>query len=52
MSRGPGKWQRAILAELEGCEWFWLKKLLPQGYTRSDYHALLRAAHKLPKDKA
>ena len=47
MSRGPGKWQRAILATLADHEAFWLRSLLGPSCTKAQYNALLRAAHKL-----
>ena len=47
MSRGPGKWQRAILAELASHETFWLRSLLGRSCTKAEYNALLRAALKL-----
>src|SRR5262245_61590833 len=37
MSRGPGTWQRAILAELERREQFFLRELLPEYPTRVGY---------------
>lgn len=47
MSKGPGKWQRLILAELADREAFNLRKLLGGTYTQAQYNALLRAAKKL-----
>jgi hypothetical protein len=47
MSRGPGKWQRAILAGLASQETFWLRSLLGPSCTKAEYNALLRAAMKL-----
>jgi len=47
MSKGPGKWQRMILEELERRRAFYVADLLPDGYSRSDYSALIRAAYKL-----
>jgi hypothetical protein len=47
MSRGPGKWERAILTELASRENFWLRTLLPRDCTKAEYNALLRAALKL-----
>ena len=44
MSRGPGKWERAILAALEERESFWLRSLLSRETTKAQYNALLRAA--------
>lgn len=52
MSKGPGKWQRAILAELEKREAFYLSELLPGQHTRANYVALLRAADRLPQAQA
>jgi len=50
MSKGPGKWGRAILAELTLQESFWLRTLLPENCTKAGYDALLRAAMKLEAD--
>jgi len=48
MSKGFGKWQRAILAELATAESFWLRSLLGRRpCTKAKYNALLRAAMKL-----
>jgi len=47
MSRGFGKWQRAILAQLAKQETFWLRTLLSRHCTKAEYNALLRAALKL-----
>ena len=44
MSRGPGKWQRAILNELGERECFYLLELLPVRYRKAHYNALNRAA--------
>jgi len=44
MSKGPGKWQRAILAELASQETFWLRSLLSRSCTKAEYNAILRAA--------
>jgi len=44
MSRGPGKWQRRILARLTHSNTYWLRTLLPRHAGRSEYNALLRAA--------
>jgi hypothetical protein len=44
MSRGPGKWQRAILAALAEREVFYLLDLLPPNHTKSEYNAASRAA--------
>jgi len=43
MSRGPGRWQRLILRELERRDVFYLIDLLPQEHTMTDYKALHRA---------
>ena len=47
MSKGPGKWQRAILATLADHEAFWLRSMLKPSCTKAEYNALLRAALKL-----
>src|SRR5262245_61358513 len=47
MSRGPGRWQRLILAELATRPRFWLLELLPVGYPRSHHNGLTRAAARL-----
>ena len=47
MSRGPGRWQRAILDELQRRERFFVRELLGYTYTRSDRLAVARAAHRL-----
>lgn len=47
MSRGPGRWQRAIVKELATRPAFYLVDLLPTDYTRSEYAALWRAARSL-----
>jgi hypothetical protein len=47
MSRGPGKWQRAILDELQRREVFYVRQVLPARHTRSDQLAVIRAAHRL-----
>jgi hypothetical protein len=47
MSKGPGKWQAAILVVLEKQEWVFLRDLLPDGYKHAEYSALQRAANKL-----
>lgn len=49
MSRGPGRWQRLILAEVERGRCFYLVDLLPITYTRADYNALHRASVQLEK---
>ena|SRR5215471_5709559 len=47
MSRGPGMWQRGILAALEKHPAVYLMDLLPQPRTRSQVLALNRAARQL-----
>lgn len=47
MSRGPGSWQRAILAAFDQAESFYLVDVLPDGYTKSQYNAAHRAALRL-----
>ena len=47
MSKGPGKWQRIILAELADREAFHLRAILGRRCTKAQYNALLRAAWKL-----
>jgi hypothetical protein len=47
MSRGHGKWERAILEALERRATFYLTELLPTPHTRSQVSALNRAARKL-----
>jgi hypothetical protein len=47
MSKGPGKWERAILQALEQPAAFYLIDLLPVPHTRSQTVALNRAARKL-----
>jgi hypothetical protein len=47
MSRGPGKWERAILEALERVPAFYLTDLLPDPHTRSQTVALNRAMRKL-----
>jgi hypothetical protein len=49
MSKGPGKWQRAILERLDQVDYFYLMELLPIDYYRTDYKALHRAAYQLAK---
>jgi hypothetical protein len=49
MSRGPGRWQRAILDELQRREVFYLREVLPATPTRSDRLAVVRAAHRLAR---
>jgi hypothetical protein len=47
MSRGPGRWQQAILQALGQWECFYLRAVLPPGHTRSDQLGVVRAAHRL-----
>jgi len=47
MSRGPGKWERAILDALGQVPAFYLTDLLPTPHTRSQTVALNRAARNL-----
>jgi flagellar biosynthesis GTPase FlhF len=47
MSRGPGRWQQAILDELQRREVFYVREVLPATHTRSDQLAVIRAAHRL-----
>jgi hypothetical protein len=47
MSKGPGKWERAILLALEQCPAFYLMALLPLDATRTEVVALNRAARNL-----
>jgi hypothetical protein len=47
MSRGPGRWQRAILDELQRREVFYVRELLSEDPSRSDRLAVIRAAHRL-----
>ena len=49
MSRGPGKWQRLILQNLEeyGDGWFYLRDLLSDDFKQSEYLALFRAARRM-----
>jgi hypothetical protein len=47
MSRGHGKWERAILAALDQAPAFYLTDLLPNPHTRSHVVALNRAARNL-----
>lgn len=44
MSKGPGVWQRRLLAELEQHNAVILTDLLPRSYQRAQYVALHRAA--------
>ena len=47
MSRGPGKWQRRILAALEKRPAVHMRDLLPPTSSRSHHQALNRAALRL-----
>jgi hypothetical protein len=47
MSRGPGKWERAILQSLEHTAAFYLTDLLPTDHSRAQLVALNRAARNL-----
>jgi hypothetical protein len=47
MSRGPGVWQRAILDALTQWECCYLRAVLPEGHTRTQRLAVVRAAHHL-----
>jgi len=47
MSKGHGKWERAILRALEQVPAFYLTDLLPDPHTRSQIVALNRAARNL-----
>ena len=47
MSKGPGKWQVAILAKLNVLDRFTLQELLGPSFTRAQYNALHRAMLKL-----
>jgi hypothetical protein len=47
MSRGHGKWERAILAALEQVAAFYLTDLLPTPHTRSQVVAVNRATRNL-----
>ncbi len=47
MSRGPGRWQRAILDALTASEWILLCDVLPPGPTRAQLLACRRAANRL-----
>jgi hypothetical protein len=49
MSRGPGKWQRAILDELQRREACYVREVSPAPKTRSDHLAAVRAAHQLAR---
>ena len=47
MSRGPGLWQRVVLEMLERTPAVYVQDLLPVGYSRAQYSALLRAVSRL-----
>jgi len=47
MSKGHGKWERAILRALEQVPAFYLTDLLPEPHTRTQIVALNRAARNL-----
>jgi hypothetical protein len=47
LSRGHGRWQRAILDALDKHPAFHLPDLLPRRYSRAQYVALHRAAYTL-----
>jgi hypothetical protein len=47
MSRGPGRWQRAILQQLETREWILLRDVLPPEYTPTQVAACRRALKRL-----
>jgi hypothetical protein len=47
MSRGPGKWQRAILQRLDTCGWMLLHDVLAVDHTRSQVRACRRALNGL-----
>jgi hypothetical protein len=49
MSRGPGVWQRAILAELRERDWCEVTDVLPTPHTFSQYQAARRAAIRLAR---
>ena len=50
MSKGPGKSQKLILAELADHQAFRLRALLGPTYPKAQYNALLRATMKLEAD--
>ncbi len=50
MSRGPGTWQRLIVAAVSDGSWRYLVDLLPFDYTPAQYNALNRAALRLVDD--
>ncbi len=47
MSKGPGKWQRTVLAAVDQHKAVYALDLLPTDHSRSDYVALLRAVNRL-----
>jgi len=47
MSRGPGVWQRGILAALKVFPWFYIRDLLPDRARKSEQNALEHAAWRL-----
>jgi len=47
MSRGPGAWQRGILAAVEHYGMVYLRDLLPDHARKSELNALVRAAWRL-----
>jgi hypothetical protein len=47
MSRGLGLKQRTILEKLNECEYFYLRDLLPDTCSMSEYQSMYRAAIKL-----
>jgi hypothetical protein len=49
MSKGPGIWERMLLAVLEKYSSAILTDLLPRPYSRSQYVALHRAAYNLER---
>jgi len=52
MSRGPGKWQRSIIAALIEMPAVWLRDLLPRSHSDAQHQALYRAARRLRDDGA
>src|SRR2546425_8803506 len=57
MSRGPGRWQRAILERLQREAQFFLAEIVPPSATRHDrsrsaQRAAMRAAHRLAQQGA
>jgi hypothetical protein len=51
LSKGPGRWQRIILAELSERDCFYLLELLPANYRKAEYNALNRAAWQLAEQR-